>query len=217
MAGATTVRTKAEDYVAQAVHAPIVEQTTSNALTVLEMRCEGDNTQGRNQQNEQPAETPDVCDTGADTYQKITRVEAHKQSSALVGFINAQPGVYWQEVDGIYTDGKGSFATAGVVNSLDSQEPQQTPPARQVKQIQKISGVRATSGSIVGAGYINAKEQDYRDRQEIQGVSADQESVALAGVARNVALQRGSVIEDFRNDTRLQNRVKDAENLGQEP
>jgi hypothetical protein len=144
-------------------------------------------------------------------------VGADNKSSALAGFINAEPSIHRQELDGIHADSRGTVARAGVVNSFDRQEFLRTSPCRQLMSSQKISGVHATGGSSASAGYIDAREQDYRDTQVIEGVTAHRGSVAVAGVARNFAHYQRSVIGDSRNDTQLPSQVQDAENVGHEP
>ncbi|EUC39759.1 hypothetical protein COCMIDRAFT_31164 [Bipolaris oryzae ATCC 44560] len=149
MAGGTTIPMKVEDHVEQAMHAAIAEQTTSNL-----------------------AETPDVCDIAADTCQKITNARADNKGLVVAGFINASATIPQQELYDICADGGGSLAAAGVVNSFDQQELLETTASKQAVGSQVIRGVHATGGSNIRAGYINAKEQDYRRKQEILGINA---------------------------------------------
>jgi hypothetical protein len=180
-------------------------------LTISGTRLESDNMPGRSQQDEQSAETSGACDTGPATFQEIIGVRAENESSARAGFINAEPSIHWQRLYDIRAHGRGAVADAGVVNSFDHQEFLRLPPGRQLRKGQIISGVCATGGSSASAGYINAREQDFRERQEIENVAAHQRSVAVAGVARNFAHYQCSVIGDSRNDTQTPNLVQDAE------
>lgn len=165
-----------------------MEETTSKALIIKDKR---DNTQSRRQQEDHLADTLDAYETRTNTSQEISNVGADNEGSTYAGFINAEPGVRWQVLDDIHTDGRGAVATAGVVNCTDRQELLHTSPNRQMKGTQKISGVRATGGSRAIVGYLNPKEQDFRDMQVIRNVNANQKSSVVAGVARSSTYFQG--------------------------
>jgi hypothetical protein len=176
--------------------------THLHRLTMDGVRRKSDDIEGRSQQDEKSAETSDACDTGADTYQGISNVGADNEGLVVAGFINARASIPWQKLDGIYGDGTGSLAAAGVVNSFDQQEFLETPASSQAVKAQVIRRVHATGGSAVRAGYMNAKEQDYRRKQDIQDINAHRGSEVVAGVAKNLTLYHRSAIGDSRNDTR---------------